>query len=50
MVLKNTNLFQRKKGIKESMKRNILKENGTYKVKVHVRKGELHEHKEETVK
>lgn len=32
------------------MKRNILsKKKGSYKVKVHVKKGELHEHKEETV-
>ena len=29
--------------------KHTFKENGAYKVKVHVRKGELHEHKEETI-
>ncbi|PEK96629.1 hypothetical protein CN600_03315 [Bacillus mycoides] len=29
--------------------KHTFKENGAYKVKVHVKKGELHEHKEETV-
>ncbi|MES5956553.1 FixH family protein [Bacillus fungorum] len=29
--------------------KHTFKENGSYKVKVHVKKGELHEHKEETI-
>ncbi len=50
MVLKNTNLFRPKEGNKgEYETKHTFKENGAYKVKVHVRKGELHEHKEETI-
>ncbi|MBY0597451.1 FixH family protein [Bacillus bingmayongensis] len=33
----------------EYVSKHTFKETGAYKVKVHVRKGELHEHKEETV-
>lgn len=49
MVLKTRIYSSERRNKGEYETKHTFKENGAYKVKVHVRKGELHEHKEETI-